>query len=519
RWFIARLLPYRTADDRIDGAVLSLIEITARRHAEASARAGEERLRLAAQTTNDFAIIVQDPGGRIVSWNAGAQRVFGYTEDEAVGQNIDVIFSVQDQVNRVADRERDLARRENRADDDRWLVAKGGRKVYCSGVVTPLSDPKFTGFAKILRDLTERKTQDDARQQQLSQERLVLAQAEAANRLKDDFLAVLSHELKHPLNLIHVKAEMLPRIPEARGVPAIQLAADAIQRAVMGQAKIIDDLLDLSRVRTGKLALNLTMVDISAMLATIADAVEADAASRGIALSFEGIDKPVWTKVDPVRFDQIVWNLLSNALKFTPRGGAVAVRLTRDNGEVQIDVTDTGQGIEATMLPHVFEMFSQGLDARRKTGGGMGIGLALVKQLTEMHAGRVLARSDGAGRGSTMSVFLPAVEDRAGSADGDTERGAALSGLRLLIVDDDQETASGFAALLELEGLDVVIAHGSDEAIEVLERELIDLLVCDINMPGAESRALIERLHGDARLARIPAIALTDYSGAASDPN
>jgi two-component system CheB/CheR fusion protein len=519
RWFIARLLPYRTADDRIDGAVLSLIEITARRHAEASARAGEERLRLAAQTTNDFAIIVQDPEGRIVSWNAGAQRVFGYTEDEAVGQNIDVIFSAQDQVDRVADRERDLARRENRADDDRWLVAKGGRKVYCSGVVTPLSDPKFTGFAKILRDLTERKTQDDARQQQLSQEHLVRAQAEAANRLKDDFLAVLSHELKHPLNLIHVKAEMLPRIPEARSVPAIQLAADAIQRAVIGQAKIIDDLLDLSRVRTGKLALNLTMVDISAMLAMIADAVEADAASRGIALSFEGIEKPVWTKVDPVRFDQIVWNLLSNALKFTPRGGAVTVRLTRDNGELRIDVTDTGQGIDATMLPHVFDMFSQGLDARRKTGGGMGIGLALVKQLTEMHAGRVLVRSDGAGRGSTMSVFLATVEDRAGSAGGDTERGAALSGLRLLIVDDDQETASALAALLELEGLDVVTAHGSDDAIEVLERKLIDLLVCDISMPGAESRALIERVRADARLARIPAIALTDYSGAAGDPN
>jgi two-component system CheB/CheR fusion protein len=288
---------------------------------------------------------------------------------------------------------------------------------------------------------------------------------------------------------------------------------------VIGQAKIIDDLLDLSRVRTGKLALNLTMVDISAMLATIADAVEADAASRGIALSFEGIDKPVWTRVDPVRFDQIVWNLLSNALKFTPRGGAVAVRLTRDNGEVRIDVTDTGQGIEAAMLPHVFDMFSQGLDTRRKTGGGMGIGLALVKQLAEMHAGRVLARSEGAGRGSTMSVFLAAAADRSGSVGGDAERDAALRGLRLLIIDDDQETASALAALLELEGLDVVTAHGSDEAFDVLERELVDLLVCDISMPGAENRALIERLQADARLARIPTIALTDYSGAAGDPN
>lgn len=320
RWFLARVLPYRTADDRIDGAVLSLVETTARRRAEANVRAGEERLRLAAQTTNDFAIIVQDPEGRIVSWNAGAERVFGYTAAEAVGQDIDVIFTADDQQAGMAAHEREVAQRDGRADDDRWLVSKGGRKVYCSGVVTPLSDPKFTGYAKIVRDLTDRKTQEDARQSQLAEERAVRAQAEAANRLKDDFLAVLSHELKHPLNLIHVKAEMLPRIPEARGVPAIQQTADAIQRAVLGQAKIIDDLLDLSRVRTGKLALNLAMGDVAAMLKTIADAIEADAASRGITLSFEGLDEPVWTKVDPVRFDQIVWNLLSNALKFTPRG-------------------------------------------------------------------------------------------------------------------------------------------------------------------------------------------------------
>jgi two-component system CheB/CheR fusion protein len=516
RWFFARVLPYRTADDRIDGAVLSLVETTARRRAEANVRAGEERLRLAAQTTNDFAIIVQDPEGRIVSWNAGAARVFGYTTEEAVGQNIDVIFTAEDQEARMAAHERAAAQRDGRADDDRWHVAKGGRRVYCSGVVTPLSDPKFTGYAKIVRDLTDRKTQEDARQSQLAEERAVRAQAEAANRLKDDFLAVLSHELKHPLNLIHVKAEMLPRIPEARGVPAIQLAADAIQRAVLGQAKIIDDLLDLSRVRTGKLALNLAIGDVAAMLRTIADAIEADAASRGIALSFEGLEEPVWSKVDPVRFDQIVWNLLSNALKFTPRGGSVSVRLTCEEDELRIDVTDTGLGIEAPLLPHIFEMFSQGSEARRKTGG-MGIGLALVKQLVEMHAGSVLAHSDGAGRGTRMSVWLPLVDGHPVGKHEPEERAGSLAGVRMLVVDDDSETASAFAALLQLEGALVATAHDGEDALALLERNHVDLLVCDISMPGMDGYELMGQVRTNPRLAQLPAIALTGYTVGADD--
>ncbi|WP_346730384.1 CheR family methyltransferase [Caballeronia sp. dw_276] len=516
RWFLARLLPYRTADDRIDGAVLSLVETTARRRAEASVRAGEERLRLAAQTTNDFAIIVQDPDGRIVSWNAGAERVFGYSEHEAVGQNIDVIYTSSDNEEGVAAREREIAQHDGRADDERWHVAKGGRKVYCSGVVTPLNDPKFTGYAKIVRDLTDRKSQEDARQIQLAEERSVRAQAEAANRLKDDFLAVLSHELKHPLNLIHVKAEMLPRIPEARGVPAIQIAADAIQRAVLGQAKIIDDLLDLSRVRTGKLALNLATSDVAQMLATIANAIETDAASRGITLSFDGLAVPLWTKVDPVRFDQIVWNLLSNALKFTPHGGSVSVRLTQESDELRIDVTDTGLGIDAPLLPHVFEMFSQGVEARRRTGGGMGIGLALVKQLVEMHAGRVLAHSEGAGRGTMMSVWLPLVDDRPENGM-EQERNGSLSGVRVLVVDDDPETASAFAALLQLEGAVVATAHSGSEAFTYLEHELVDLMLCDISMPGVDGYELIDQVRANPRLASLPAIALTGYTSIADE--
>jgi two-component system, chemotaxis family, CheB/CheR fusion protein len=519
RWFLVRLLPYRTADDRIDGAVLSLIEVTARREAEANVRAGEERLRLAAQTTKDFAIIVQDPQGRIVSWNAGAVRVFGYTEDEAVGQGLDLIFSADDVRDEAPSQERELALRDGRVDDERWYVAKGGRKVFCSGVLTPLSDPRFAGFAKIVRDLTARKTIDDARQLQLSQERAVRAQAEAANRLKDDFLAVLSHELKHPLNLIHVKAEMLPRIPEARGVPAIQAAAESIQRAVIGQAKIIDDLLDLSRVRTGKLALNLSMTDVATMLGVIADAIETDAASRGIAFSSEGLDTPVWAKVDPVRFDQIIWNLLSNALKFTPSGGAVSIRLAQDGPDLRVDVADTGQGIEARSLPHIFDMFSQGSDARRKPGAGMGIGLALVKQLVEMHGGRVAAQSDGAGKGCAMTVWLPSADQQGVTNPALlADEVQSLMGLHLLVVDDDAETAATFGSLLELEGATVATARSGEEALALLEHARVDLLICDVSMPGMDGFDFLSKVRARPQLSQLPAIAVTGYAAAADDP-
>ena len=194
------------------------------------------------------------------------------------------------------------------------------------------------------------------------------------------------------------------------------------------------------------------------------------------------------------------------------------MRLTSSEGEVRIDVTDSGQGIEPGLLPHIFEMFAQGLEARRKTGGGMGIGLALVKQLAEMHGGRVMARSDGVGHGSMMSVILPTLEDRTPKLGGVADGEASLKGLSVLIVDDDHESGGALAALLELEGSRPLTAHGADEAMAVLEREVIGLLICDVSLRGATGYPLIERVRNDQRFAHIPTIALTDLSGSLGDP-
>lgn len=511
RWFFMRLSPYRTADDRIDGAALTLIDVTARHEAERAVRTSEERLRLAAQTTNDFAIIVQDQDGKIVSWNAGAERVFEYAPDEVIGEDIAIIFTPEDQTDAIPQEERQLAARDGHADDDRWLITKSGRRIYCSGVVTPINDPAFTGFAKIARDLTERKMRDEANQLAFEVEQAAREQESLSNQLKDDFIAVLSHELKHPLNLINVKAEMLPRLPEARGIASIEEAADAIRRSVKNQAQIIDDLLDLSRIRTGKLSLDLTHVNIADLLSVIRDASEIDAHERGINLTVKGIEKPVFAQADPVRCDQILWNLMSNALKFTASGGTIDIALSLDEDMLRVDVSDTGQGIDSSFLPHIFEMFKQQPGVRARGRGGLGIGLALVKQLVDMHGGRIAAQSEGAGKGTCVSVWLPRADDRRiGKA---AELPAlTMNGLRILIVDDDPETGASFAALLALEGATPSVARSGPEALALLENDDFDVLISDLDMPDMDGYELIQRVRDGFRCSGIRALAASGHN-------
>ncbi len=503
QWYLMRLLPYRTADDRIDGAVLTLIDVTARHEAEEQARIGEQRLRLAAQSTNDYAIIVQDPLGLIVSWNAGAERIFGFNESEVIGKDIALIYEAADRVAHVPARERQTATREGRADDERWHITKDNRKVYCSGVVTPISDAFFTGYAKIARDLTERKQRDDARDMALSSEREGRKEASRSNQMKDDFIAVLSHELKHPLNLISMKAEILPRLPETRNIEVVRDTALAIRRAVRSQAQIIDDLLDLSRVRTGKLVLDSHPIDIAAVVRNIADICEGEACERSIALSVTGAAQPAIVMADPTRCEQILWNLVANALKFTSAGGRVELRLRQEAGMVCVEVADSGEGIAASELPHIFDMFKQG---RRRRKSGLGIGLALVRQLIEMHGGRVTAHSDGVGRGTTMAVCLaslPGIDPPEVS----TDIAHGMAGLRVMIVDDDAESAASLAMLLELEGIEVRTASGAEEAFSALGRHPIDVLISDIEMPDASGHELVKRVKADIGLVNIRTLA------------
>ncbi|MFL9912986.1 CheR family methyltransferase [Paraburkholderia sp. RL17-337-BIB-A] len=510
--FIVRLLPYRTLDDRIEGAVLTLIDITARRRAEDVARASEERLKFAALTTDDYAIIVQDLDGVIVSWNRGAQNVFGYEEVEAIGKPIDLIFAEADREQGVPLAERQKARSAGRAEDERWHVRKDGRRIYCSGVVTAIDTEGFRGYAKIARDLTDRKSAESRQADRLELERRVRTRAVSANRQKDEFFAVLSHELKNPLNLIHVKAEMLTRAPELQDIPLVRDATDVILRAVVGQAKIIDDLLDLSRARTGKLALHLVSVDVSAIVRTVVDASASDAAASGVALSVSGMDSPVQIQADPVRLEQIFWNIIRNALKFTPAGGRVDVTLLPEDGFVCVQVEDTGQGIAPDFLPRVFDMFSQGRTGPAREHSGLGIGLSLVKQLVEMHGGQIHAHSDGVGRGATFSVRLPEIATSLPAEHAHIEvDGSVLKDLRVLLVDDSADALDAFRTLLEMEGAKVRAELSGKAALAAAAEARFDLILSDIGMPGMSGYELIAELRKLSQTAATPAIALTGF--------
>jgi signal transduction histidine kinase/CheY-like chemotaxis protein len=348
------------------------------------------------------------------------------------------------------------------------------------------------------------------------------AAAESANRMKDEFLATVSHELRTPLNAILGWATLLNRdsLDKARTAQAIE----TIERNAKVQAKLIEDLLDVSRIISGTLRLDVQTVElihvIEEALATIAPAAEAR--QLRITRVFDPKAGPI--SGDPGRLQQVIWNLLSNAVKFTPRDGRIQVVLERVESHVQIRVSDSGCGIPAEFLPSIFERFRQFDSSTTRAHGGMGLGLAIVRQLVELHGGTVTANSEGAGKGTTFVVRLPLVvlhrQQEAGSSPGDSSRqhGASppvsLSGLRILAVDDEADSLALLSTALTRAGAEVITANSALEGIEQFRKGRIDLAICDIGMPRQDGYAFIRKIReleaGEARWT--PAIALTAYA-------
>ena len=512
RWYLMRVCAYRTTEDRIDGAVLNFIDVTERRAAQDQVRARDERLRLVAESSKDFAVITLDAAGCVTGWNKGAELMFGYQVDEIVGENFRCLFLPEDRAGGMPEQELQAAREHGRAIDERWHLRKDGSRFYCSGITTPLLEGNVQGFAKIARDLTERQLLERRREELLEAEKQVRIQLEAAHALRNEFLAVMSHELKNPLNLIVMSAELIGRSKEVQAAPRLARAVDTIRRTVHGQSQIIDDLLDLSRLQTGKLALNRSAVKWRPIIQRITQALQTDVQAKQLSLSVQAEDLAIFA--DVVRVEQIFWNLVSNALKFTPPGGSVHVRLTRDGPWALLEVQDTGRGIEPDFLGRVFDMFQQGdRNPSTRREGGLGIGLALVKSLAELHGGSVEAESEGLGQGAVFRVRLPLLE---GALDGDGRgfqlvSGQALAGRRILLVDDDSRTLEMLGELLSAEGAKVTIACSAHAALEEAKVGDFDLVVSDIGMPGMDGLELIKRLRQMPNAARWPAIALTGF--------
>jgi two-component system CheB/CheR fusion protein len=331
-----------------------------------------------------------------------------------------------------------------------------------------------------------------------------------ANDLKDRFLAVMSHELKQPLNLIQMNAELLMRLPAVADNPKVQRLGEAIRGAVGSQSRIINDLLDLSRIRTGKLRLNRVAVDLGELVQTAAAAAIANVPGKHIALDAH-CEAGVICNGDRVRVEQIAWNLLSNAAKFTPDGGSIQVRVAQENGFARLTVTDTGCGIAPEFLPHVFGMFNQAEEVA-SPNGGLGIGLALVYELALAHGGRTEAQSEGVGRGAEFSVWLPAGGHRpAGEGRRCRSAGVDLKGWRVLAVDDYADALAPFAEVLRLEGAIVDTAESGKEALALLQTQHYDLLVSDLGMPEMDGFQLIGEVRRQEATRELRSIAMSGF--------
>jgi CheY-like chemotaxis protein len=338
-------------------------------------------------------------------------------------------------------------------------------------------------------------------------------EAQEANRAKDEFIATLSHELRTPLNAMlgwayMLRANVLP--PETQ-----RRALETLERNVRTQAQLVDDLLDVSRIVAGKLHIKGDEVDLTTVVASAAETVRPATVAKGINLRVVvDADQQVIVMGDADRLRQILWNLLTNAVKFTPRGGRIEIGLRATDTSASVVVTDTGQGIGRDFLRHVFERFRQADSTASRRHGGLGLGLAIVRHLTEAHGGSVAAESPGEGLGATFTVQLPVREVRARekAVQRREPRGTALAGLRVLLVDDEADTRDVLRVLLEVQGAGVSVASSAGEALDLLRREPPDVLLADIGMPEQDGYALIEAVRAmSSPQGSIPAVAVTAY--------
>jgi signal transduction histidine kinase len=333
------------------------------------------------------------------------------------------------------------------------------------------------------------------------------AEAEQANHLKDEFLATLSHELRNPLNVIVGYAELLRQNADALSALQRARAVDGIYRNAYAQSRLVNDLLDLARLRTGKLTITREPCALTAIVEQAADAIREMASAKGVAVHVHA-SQDVVVNGDPVRLQQIMANLAHNGVKFTPSGGSVTLQVIRESDRGIVSVIDTGRGIDPGFLPYVFDMFRQADGSSTRSHEGLGIGLALVRQLVELHDGSVCASSAGPDRGSTFVVQLPLHEAPALAHDEPLQLGQ-LAGLRLLVVDDVEDSAEMLAALLSTEGANVSVAMTGDDALRLADGVAFDLILSDISMPGMDGYQLLSALRELARHRDTPAVALS----------
>ncbi|HYP15875.1 MAG TPA: PAS domain S-box protein [Opitutus sp.] len=519
RWIHARGRAHSPGDDgfhRFEGIT---IDVSGQKAIEANLIESEARYRLVVESLHDHAIFMLNDAGIITHWNAGAEKLLGYTADEILGQHSAILFTPEDRARGEPEKELVTAKEKGRANDDRWHLRKDGSRFFVTGLMSALTDAqgRRIGMAKIMRDITDRHAAAAERERLLESERAARAEAERTSRLKDDFLATLSHELRTPLNAILGWTQVLK---EGGLDPELMAEGlEIIDRNTHVQAQLIEDLLDMSRIISGKVRLNAQRVDLSTVIDAAIDSVRAAADAKHIHIDIKGRTGAAVVLGDRTRLQQIAWNLLSNAIKFTPARGRVEVCVSADDRTATLRVRDNGAGISPDFLPHVFERFRQADASTTRTHGGLGLGLSIVKQLAELHGGEVRAESAGLGRGSEFVVSFPLrAPPRHSENTGHTasptspppaSRDVDLRGLKVLVVEDEPDSANLVKRVLESHHAQVVAAGSVPAALAVFGDFAPDLVLSDIGMPHHDGYELMRRVRALPGGAEVPAAALT----------
>jgi two-component system, chemotaxis family, CheB/CheR fusion protein len=474
RWYLRRTLPYRTEDNRIDGVVITFIDISARKQAVHAMELDRERLQAVIEQLPAAVLLIDAPSGKLLFANRQAATLFnqpfplpaiGYEWTEAYAAFLGCHADGRPYKAQEWPLARALAKGEMVVDEELEFMRPNGRRATVSMSASPIRNAAGDMIAAVAAfwDVSDRKAVDQHLQEALQSAQQLRATAESANRAKDDFISTVSHELRTPLNTIRLWSRMLisGKVREQAAVEGGQV----IDRAALAQQQLIDDLLDVSRMASGQLRLAPRKIQLVRVVENAITAVRPLAEHRQLTLASKLDPAAGIVYADPDRIQQVVWNLLANAVKFTPEAGCVNLQLRRVNGTVEIEVADTGKGIAPEFLPHVFDRFRQAETGAARRFGGLGLGLSIAKQLVELHGGTITANSGGEGQGATFTVYLP-LERRPDRSDEETSeltnpKPNALQAIQVLLVDDEATAREAIGRLLEQYGAKVLTASSS----------------------------------------------------------
>ena len=472
-------------------------DLSERRAHEEAVRQSEERFRLLVEGVTDYAVFMLDPQGLVSSWNAGAERIKGYRREDILGRHFSRFYSPEDVEAGKPWEEMAIARREGRAEAEGWRVKKDGTRFWARGVLNALHDAegRLRGYAKVTQDLTHRRHIQDL---------------EKAAQNVNEFLAMLAHELRNPLAPIRSAVEVMARMPP--GDPRYEELRGTIERQSAQISRIVEDMMDISRVTRGALGMQRGPVALAEVARAALETVQPALETAQHRLQLELPVEPVAVQGDFHRLTQVATNLLSNAVRYTPPGGEIALRLRAEGSQAVLTVSDNGRGIEPQLLGRVFDMFVQGRSPLQRVGGGLGVGLALARRIAEMHDGILEARSEGENRGAEFTLRLPLSTQAADVRPQPAPAAArALPARRVLVVDDNTDAALTLDLLLKSLGQETHVVHDGHAALEAVGHFRPDIVLLDIGMPGLDGYEVARRLRALKEAGSLRIVAVTGW--------